>query len=156
MQQGPIKQLCDIRDFVLRLRVQLRFGRLSRAPLRLLRLEWRGDHVDCDWLARPQDEWDRDLPTRVGEGNASLQALEDAVGMRELLFYVLNDISNATFRVYRQVTESPPELIITGTVERPEPVRRLDDSLAMRAKMCGLQFCLDDGKLLPLQVKEES
>jgi len=148
--------LCDIRDFALRLRVQLRFGRLSRAPLRLLRLEWRGDHVDCDWLARPQDEWDQDLPARVGEGNASLQALEDAIEMRELLFYVLNDISSATFHVYRQPTEGPPELIITGTVERSEPVRRFVDSLAMRAEMCGLQFCLDDGRLLPLHVEQES
>ena len=94
---GFTKQLCDLRNFVLRLRVQLRFGRLSRAPLQLLRLEWCGDHMNCDWLARPPDEWDRDLSQRVGDLNASMQALEDAIQMRELLFYVLNDISSATF-----------------------------------------------------------
>jgi hypothetical protein len=55
-----IKQLSDIRDVVLRLRLQLRYGRLSRAPLRLLRLEWRGDHVDCDWIARRYDGFDED------------------------------------------------------------------------------------------------
>jgi hypothetical protein len=60
-----IKQLCDIRDVVLRLRLQLRYGRLSRAPLRLLRLEWRGDHVDCDWIARRYDDFDEDLPGRI-------------------------------------------------------------------------------------------
>src|SRR5207302_8919663 len=97
-----IQQLCDIRNVITRLRVQLRFGRLSRAPLRLLRLEWRGDHVGCDWIARLDDEWDKALPSRMSEGNAALQALEDAIVVRELLFYALHDISSATFRVYRQ------------------------------------------------------
>jgi hypothetical protein len=46
--------------------------------------------------------------------------------------------------------DAPPELIITGTVRRSEPVRSNVNSLAMRAKLCGFQFCLDDGKLLPL------
>jgi hypothetical protein len=48
-----LKQFCDIINAVLRLRIQLRFGRLSRAPLRLLRVEWRGDHVNCDWNSLP-------------------------------------------------------------------------------------------------------
>src|SRR4051812_2948202 len=111
-----IKQLCDVRNIITRLRVQLRFGRLSRSPLRLLRLEWRHDHVDCDWVARPQDEWDKDLPARLGEGNTSLQALEDAMVVRDLLFYALHDISSATFRVYRDAGDESQELIITGTV----------------------------------------
>src|SRR5438552_7701495 len=143
-----IKQLCDIRNVITRLRVQLRFGRLSRAPLRLLRLEWRGDHVDCDWIARLHDEWDRGLPRRLSEGNVTLQALEDAIVVRELLFYALHDISSATFRVYRQVGDEQPDLIITGTVTRPEPVRWNVRSLAMQAKLCGFHFCLDDGKLM--------
>src|SRR5690348_5210218 len=115
-----IKQLCDIRDAITRLRVQLRFGSLSRAPLRLLRLEWRGDHVDCDWIARPHEQWDKDLSRHLSEGNAALQALEDAIVVRDLLFYSLHGISNATFRVYRQVDGEPPELIITGNVTKPE------------------------------------
>ena len=149
MQQGPTKQLCDIRDFVVRLRVQLRFGRLSRASLRLLRLEWRGEHLECDWVARSKDEWDQDLTT--GDRNASLQALEDAMEIRELLFCVMKDISSATFRVYRQLAEGPPELIIAGTVLKPEPVRWIVGSLAMRAKLCGLQFSLDNGTLVAFQ-----
>src|SRR6266699_2590703 len=103
-----IKQLCDIRNVITRLRVQLRFGRLSRAPLRLLRLEWRGDHVECDWIARSYDEWDKALPRPLSEGNASLQALEDAIIVRDLLFYALHDISSATFRFYRQLVEEEP------------------------------------------------
>jgi len=149
-----IKQLCDIRNAITTLRVQLRFGRLSRAPLRLLRLEWRGDHVDCDWIARLHDEWDKALPRRLSEGNAALQALEDAIVVRELLFYALHDISSATFRVYRQLADEPAELIITGTVTRPEPLRWNIHSLAMRAKLCGFRFSLDEGRLVALQVEE--
>ncbi len=65
-----IKQLCDISTTVFRLRTQLRFGRLSRAPLRILRLEWRSDHANCDWVARPHDAWDEDLRPGVGKANA--------------------------------------------------------------------------------------
>ena len=148
-----IKQLCDIRNVITRLRVQLRFGRLSRAPLRLLRLEWRGDHVDCDWIARPHDQWDKDLSRHLSEGNAALQALEDAIVVRDLLFYSLHGISNATFRVYRQVDGEPPELIITGNVTKPGPARWNVRSLAMQAKLCGFKFCLDDGRLVALQVE---
>lgn len=149
-----IKQLCDIRDVVLRLRVQLRYGRLSRAPLRLLRLEWRSDRVDCDWIARRYDEFDEDLPGRVAAGNESLQALEDAIVVRELLFTTLHDVSSARFRVYREGGDSSRELIIAGTVTRSERFLYRVQSLAMRAKLCGFEFFLDEGRLMPFQVED--
>jgi hypothetical protein len=150
-----IKELCDIRNVITRLRVQLRFGRLSRSPLRLLRLEWQDAHVDCDWIARAQDEWDEGLPQYVGGSNESLQALEDAIVIRDLLFYSLHGISSATFRVYRETGNDPQELIITGTVTRPEPLRWNIHSLVMRAKLCGFQFSMDGGRLVPIQVEEQ-
>jgi len=146
-----MKQLCDIRDVILRVRLQLRFGRLSRAPLRLLRLEWRGDHVDCDWLARPHDEWDKRLAPQVGEGNESLQALEDAIVVRDLLFSSLREVSSARLRVYREEPNGSHELIIIGTVTRSERFRYRVHSLAMRAKLCGFQFNLSDTKLISFQ-----
>jgi len=149
-----IKQLCDIRDVVLRLRLQLRYGRLSRAPLRLLRLEWRGDQVDCDWIARRYDDFDEDLPVRIAEGNESLQALEDAIIVRELLFTTLRDVSSARFRVYRESDEAPRELIIAGTVTRSERFLYRVHSLAMRAKLCGFEFFLNEGRLMPFQVED--
>jgi len=149
-----IKQLCDIRDVVLRLRLQLRYGRLSRAPLRLLRLEWRGDHVDCDWIARQHDDFDEGLPGRGAEGNESLQALEDAIIVRELLFTTLRDVSSARFRVYRESGDAPRELIIAGTVTRSERFLYRVHSLAMRAKLCGFEFFLNEGRLMPFQVED--
>jgi hypothetical protein len=148
------KQLCDIFNVITRLRVQLRFGTLSRAPLQLLRLEWGPNHVDCDWVARLKDEWDKDLSQRLTDANASLQTLEDAIAVRELLFYVLPGISSATLRVYRPTADEPGELIISGTVTKPEPICWNVRSLVMQAKLCGFHFCLDNGKLNPIQVEQ--
>lgn len=149
-----IKQLCDIRDVVVRLRLQLRYGRLSRAPLRLLRLEWRGDQVDCDWIARRHDDFDKDLPRRVAEANESLQALEDAIIVRELLFTTFGDVSSARFRVYRESGDRGRELIIAGTVTRSDRFLYRVHSLAMRATLCGFEFFLNEGRLMPFQVED--
>src|ERR1700716_456367 len=81
-----MKQLWEIADFVRNLHRRLRFGELSRAPLKLLRLELRGDEAECEWVARPADPWDSFLPPSVGERHASLQALEDSLAVRNLLF----------------------------------------------------------------------
>jgi hypothetical protein len=120
---------------------------MSRWPLRLLRLEWRPDSIECDWICRPHDEWDRDLSERSRRANVSLQALEDAVEVRHLLFTTFPHVVSAVFRVYRELPDEQCDLIIAGRVERTEPDSPKVHSMVMRAKLCGLQFCLDEGKL---------
>ena len=142
------RQLCEAGDFIRRTRTQFRFGELSRAPLRLLRLEIKGDCAECEWMARPADPWDVCLPTSVRERNMTQQALKDAMKVRDLLFSVLPDAATANIRVYRKA--DPPDLIIAGTVKREEPTQKGIRSLVMRVKLCGLQFRLDDGRLEPL------
>jgi len=149
-----IKQFCDISITVFRLRMQLRYGRLSRAPLRILRLEWRTDHANCDWVARPPDVWDEDLRPSVGKTNASLQALEDAILVRDLLFSTLKGISTATLRAYRENDDGSLELIISGTVTRSERFLYRVHSLVMRAKLCGFQFFLNEGDLMAFQTDD--
>lgn len=84
-----MRVLWGISDFGRAMQRELRFGELSRAPLRLLRVDWRGEAAECDWLARCGDEWDCDLPQHVSDRNASEQALRDAIAVRELLFEAL-------------------------------------------------------------------
>jgi hypothetical protein len=149
-----MRLLWGIADFARALHRQLRFGELSRAPIRLLRLEWRGDVAECEWMARPADEWDADLPRRVGRKNESVQALQDAIAVRELLFSALPEVESASLRIYRQSVAGTPELIITGTVTRGPEIPRNVSSTAMRAKLLGFQFWLEDGILEALQPEE--
>jgi hypothetical protein len=153
-EKGPLmRNLCEIGDFVRRMRAHTRFGDLSRARLKLLRFEVRGDECECNLLARPADPWDAGLPAAVAERNISAQALKDALSVRALLFQILPDLSKAVLRIYRRSGESL-ELIITGVVRRDEEAPATVRSIAMRAKLCGLKFWLDDGILESLQPEE--
>jgi hypothetical protein len=147
-------QLYGIGYFIRTLGVQLRFGHLSRAPLKLLRLELRGNAAECAWVARPADPWDADLPRPAGDRHASVQALEDAIALRGLLFGALPGVNTAEFRVYRESASIGPELIIEGTVSREQSAAQSIRSLAMRAKLCGLRFWLEDGVLEVLRSEE--
>jgi hypothetical protein len=144
-------RLCELGNFVRGFRMRARFGELSRAPLCLLRFQLCGDAGECDWLARPPDAWDAGLPPNVGERNASQQALKDAIAVRDLLFTALPDLSTAVFRVYRRSAGDEPELIIAGSVSREERAPVTIRSLAMRAKLLGFRFWMDDGILETLQ-----
>jgi hypothetical protein len=146
--------LWEISDFVRKVRREMRFGELSRAPLRLLRFEVLGDRAECEWVMRPSDPWDADLGPEVGERNQTMQALQDAMLVRELLLSSLSGIHTAKFRVYRQSLDESCELIIAGTIARDDDVPQRVSSLVMRAKLCGLRFWLDNGVLATLQSEE--
>ena len=148
-----MRHLCEIGEFVRRIGVQTRFGDLSRARLKLLRFEVRGAEAECNLLARPADPWDAGLPPHVADCNVSTQALKDAISIRALLFKVLPDISKVVLRIYRRSGESL-DLVITGVVRREEEAPPTVRSLAMRAKLYGLKFWLDDGVLESLQPEE--
>lgn len=144
----------DIGYFCRAVQVQMRFGDLSRAPLRLLRLELRGEIVECEWIARAADEWDRAIPADKCGRNVSTQALKDAIRVRNLLFCSLPGVDTALFRVFRKSTAGGLELIITGTVTREQRATPNVSSLAMRAKLIGLHFWLEDGILEALRSEE--
>ena len=149
-----MRQLWDISNFVRALRIRLRFGELSRAPLRMLRLELCGDTVQCDWMARPADPWDEDLPAEVSGRHAAIQALEDAIAVRELLFRLLPDAQAGVLPVFRPGGAGDLNLIISGTVVREALGIRHFHSVAMKAKLLGLQFWLEDGILAAMQPED--
>ena len=151
-----MQQLWEVADFVRKMRRQMRFGELSRAPLGLLRTELRNAAAECDWVARPPDAWDGSLRRAERVRNESLQALADAIAMRNLVFDAFSKIDCAVLRAFRQAAREPPEMILLGTVSREIPEVHRVSSLAMRAKLFGFCFILEDGFLRPLQVGERS
>lgn len=141
-----------ISEFVHKLRYRLRYGEESRAPLKFLRLELREDSAECEWLARANDPWDAHLPMEMREDNRTLQTLRDALRVREALFFSLPRVRQATVKVYRATECQTQELIITGFVCRDDYPPRVA-SLAMRAKLYGFRFRLEDGILRSLDMK---
>jgi hypothetical protein len=140
-------------SFIRSVRSRMKYGDLSRSPLRLLRVQWTGESAECDWMARPPDTWDSSLPKVVRQQHASLQALKDAMALRGILFSALPDVHNAELRAFRQSAREPPHLIIIGTVTREAPagnVRKVA-SIPMKAKLYGFKFWMDDGVLGPLE-----
>jgi hypothetical protein len=144
---GLMESLCAAGEFVRALRVKLRFGELTRAPLRLLRLQLTETDVECDLLARHADRWDAGLSGKVRQRNEAQQALQDAIQVRALLFKTLPGPDRGELRIYRE-TQSGRELIAAGRVERRDRVARNVQSLAMRAKLLGFQFIFEDDVLL--------
>lgn len=142
-------------------RARLQMGELSRAPLRLLRFEVNEDGAECEWIARQPDPWDADLRPDIGRRHASEQALRDALAVRSVIFTLLPEVDQASLRVYREPPsghESPDrsrELIIAGQVQRYAGVYRPALSTAMRAKLLGLCFVLEDGILCGSMVTEQ-
>ena len=152
---GLAQQISGAGHFLRNLRTKLRFGLLSREPLRLIRCQIKDDTADCEWIARNQDVWDDDLSREIGRRHASLQALKDAIDIRSMLFEVLPDLATARLRVYREPISHPRELIIAGNVRRDDGAFLSTHSLVMRAKLVGFRFCLENESLCRLPREEK-
>jgi hypothetical protein len=147
-----MRLLAHIADLLRHIRTRMRFGEYSRAPLGLLRFELEESSAECEWLARANDAWDVDIPLQIRQQNQTLQALHDALNVREAIFASIPEIQTLRVRVYRLGEGSSAELIITGFMSREdEPPPRLS-SLVMRAKLAGLHFTLEDGFLTNLTI----
>jgi hypothetical protein len=135
----------DAARFVRAARRKMRQGELSRAPLTLLRFEWRGDFIECDWLMRPADQWDKDLPEQTIRQHQALQAFRDALSLRALIFESFPSVIHAELRMFRADRNHQLELMMSGRVNRNDQHFDRVASMAMRAKLCGFRFELSDG-----------
>jgi hypothetical protein len=138
-------ELLEISDFLRKAHRGLRFGTFSRLPVKVLRLEWRERAIECDWLIRPADPWDRDIPARIAEEQLTFQALRDAITLRDILFYCFAGVTNAELRMFRPDADNNLELVMTGTVNRSNEALSRVASLVMRARLCGFRFTLEGG-----------
>jgi hypothetical protein len=142
-----MKELFEFASLLKGVRRQMCFGEFSRLPVKLLRVEWKQDSVECDWLMRPLDPWDEDVPARVAEEHQTLQALRDALGLRDMIFKYFPGVDLAELRMFRPGSDVCPELVMTGSVRRADEALARVASVAMRAKLCGFRFTLADGAL---------
>jgi hypothetical protein len=142
-----MKQLWEFGHAIRSLKARMKFGELSRAPFRFSKLEWRFDEAECHWIAREADPWDADLPPDIRAKHSSLQALKDAIVVRGTLLAALPEVQRATLRAYRLSTRESWELIISGKVTREREIQSQVASVAMRAKLLGFHFSMDDGVL---------
>lgn len=142
-----MKALVETSTFLRRARNKLRFGELSREPLLLLRVEWKGDSVECDWLMRPVDPWDKYLPPRLATENQTQQALRDALQLREIIFNCFPAVGIAHLRMFRADEQHRLELVMTGSVDRSNEILHRVASIAMRARLCGFHFNVSEGTL---------
>ena len=140
-----MKVLTDIAKFLRRAKRQLRSGELSREPLQLLRVEWRGDLIECDWLMRPVDPWDKYLSPRLAAENQTLQSLRDALKLRAAILHSFPAVTHAHLRMFRADVNHHLELVVTGSVNRWDEEFHRVPSVTMRAKMCGFRFTVADG-----------
>jgi len=146
-----MKELLQAADFLRRTRRKLKQGEYSREPLQLLRIEWKKDSVECDWLMRAPDPWDVDLPEDVATQNQTHQALKDALSLRDAIFDSFPAVANADLRMYRTDADHQLELVMTGNVSRSNEVLQRVASLVMRARLCGFNFTLGSGGLVNLR-----
>lgn len=146
-----MNELFDITEFLGRTRRKLRFGEFSRAPFKLLRLEWKESEVDCDSLMRAPDAWDAFVSKSVSDQHVSIQALKDALLLRELVFRSFSGTECANLRMFRSTPGGCLELMMTGTVKRSDEILPRVPSIAMRARLCGFRFTLVQGVLKSLQ-----
>ncbi len=142
-----MKSLQDVERFVRVVRKRMRLGEYSREPVKVLRIEWRAEFVECDWLMRPADPWDVDLPSRLATENQTLQALRDALDLRKTIFQSFPSVMRAELRMFRVDANDQFELMMTGSVARTNEVLERVASIVMRAKLCGFQFTLASGVL---------
>ena len=133
--------------FIAQSHTSLRVGELSREALTILRLEWRGGYVECDWLMRPIDPWDRNLPQQKALEQQTLQAFRDALALRELVYASFTTAMDAQLRMFRADRDRRLELFMAGQTTRLNQYSNRVPSLAMRAKLSGFRFVLSNGIL---------
>jgi hypothetical protein len=110
--------------------------------------------VECDWLARFSDVWDAHLVRSIQHRHASLQALRDAIDVRNLIFDLMPHVESVSLRVFREASHYKREMIVTGSSQRNDHTSRDLHTLVMRAKVLGFRFDLEGDQLRALPLRE--
>jgi hypothetical protein len=96
---------------------------------------------------RPIDPWDKYLPPRLATENQTLQAVRDALKLREVILRSFPAVGLAHLRMFRADENHRLELVMTGSVNRWDEEFHRVPSVMMRAKLCGFRFNVAEGTL---------
>ena len=83
----------------------------------------------------------------LAEENQTLQALRDALNLRDIVFKSFPEVNNAELRMFRASVDHLSELVMTGSVNRTNEACSRVGSVAMRAMLCGFRFTMAEGVL---------
>ena len=134
-------------QFLKQARASLRRDEATREPLTILRLEWSGGVVTCDWLMRSVNFTRERLPEAEAQALLSEQSFQDALALRDLIFEEFPAVMQARLKMYRADPQHQLELIMLGNVQRLESPLPKGLTTAQRAQKAGLQFELVNGVL---------
>jgi hypothetical protein len=107
-------------------------------------MEIHPDRVEFDCLARAGDPWDRDIAERLARRHLTLQVMHDAIDLRTILFQTMPSVDAARIRIFRDSEDNERELILFGHTHRNDHSARGVHSLAMRARILGFHFRVEN------------
>jgi len=152
-----MKLIHEAAQFLKLARKSLRRGEATREPLTILRFEWRGDTVECDWLIRAASLAERERTVQPAVEPQTQQAFRDALDLRQLVFESFPAVMQARLRMFRSNRNHQLELLMVGQVNRLDQSFEREPLLMTRARLSGFQFVLSDGVFvgpITTQVKE--
>jgi hypothetical protein len=86
----------------------------------------------------------------MAKENQTLQALQDALTLRDVVFKSFPAVMTAELRMFRADALHRLELAMTGNVSRSNEKFERVASVAMRARLCGFNFTLEQGEIGPI------
>lgn len=139
-------------QFLKQARKSLRRDANTREPLTILRVEWEGGIVRCDWLMRSANVAGGSLSEHQALVRQSEQSLQDALDLSELIFDSFPAVMQAQLKMFRADRSHCLTLMMSGSVHRMESALQSASlkamPLALQARKAGLQFELADGVLI--------
>jgi hypothetical protein len=148
-----------MRSLLRNLRAAWKLRRVRRALGNALALHRRGEvrpdglsllegfiKLTVSWRARDIHPWDRDLPEDRAVGRLLDQTLHDTEDAVERIFSAFPEASTLELNVFEKEPASN-KVIMSGLVERSDVGRCESSSIAMRLRMLGINYCVEDQRL---------
>jgi hypothetical protein len=153
-----------MRSLLRKLRAGWKLRRVRRALGHALALHRRGEvrsdgldlleasvKLSVSWRARGIHPWDRELPEQRTAGQLLDQTLHDTEDAVERIFAAFPEASTLELDVFEN-DPSSNRVVISGAVDRSDVGRCDSSSIAMRLRMLGINYRVENRRLEVLKV----